>query len=319
MATRTSTYESVLRGVSILAGVKMNRLLAEDASLLYEYINQRLRKGWEAAWWPEWTVIEERYYREGLWAAGTYADGAIVYYSPDEVYYENTSGGTTTETPSSTATDWEEAGNFEMYVPLVQTTSVGSTALTGIGYVKDIYDEDPGLNTLIGPIAKRITTKGVGPRSVVNPAATGTTGSILAAPTSIFIEFRERARDMSGMVEYDATSAYKVGDWVYYESATVDGEAYEVIVATTAGQTPEDTAASFSALEFPYILTEYVKTGALGDWLSAGGGGAELGDTASSVRLAAFNIAKAENALEEAIYNEFSQQTTYSTYKVRTG
>jgi len=304
MTARSSTYESVLRGIANKGGVLRGALLGEQSSMLFEFINDRLQLFWEEAFFKEWLVVEQRYYREGLWEAGTYSFGNIVFIFGD-AYYEMTTAGTTTETPSSTATDWTEISDFDRYVPLEQTAQTTPIAQTKIGNIKNIYKNDPRTNQQEQPIAKRISNNGV--------------GAISDTPTSIYIEFSERVRDMSGMVEWDETATYKVDDWIYYERSTIRGEAYEVIVATTAGQSPETTAASFSVLAFPQAATAYVKHGALADWLAAGGGGSELGDTASSVQLASWNNARATEALDRALYNKFGQQTDYTNYALRTG
>jgi hypothetical protein len=304
MALRTCTYESVLRGCANLSGVKRDQLLSESSSLLFEYINEAVRQFYEYDWWPELTTIELRYWRDGLWSAGTYPAGAIVYYATDGVYYENTSGGATTETPSSTASDWAEAGDFNRYVSFTQMTGTNlATAETEIDAVRNIWQSDPYINQLKGPSAFEINENGVSPLS--------------EDFDKVWIEFKKRPADMSGMVEWDATSTYAVGDWVYYESTTSEGEAYEVIVATSAGQDPEDTPASFSKFNFPYIASPYVKRAALGMWLGAGGGGTALGDTTSSVQLASFNNKRAEEMLEKESFNLRSRSTQYTNYTRR--
>jgi hypothetical protein len=303
---RTSTYESVLRGIANLGGVKRQQLLSDVASLLFEYVNQRLRQGWEFSFWPEWTIVEQRYFREGLWSAGTYNFGDIVYYSTDEVYYEMTTAGTTTETPSSTATDWTEAGSFDRYVSYAQTGGSNTTDSTEIDLVKEIYDQDPRTNQLVGPIHKKFTNNGVGPVS--------------DTPDTIFIEFRERISDMSGMTEWDATETYAVGEWVYYQGSTTPlaGEAYKILVATAAGEDPQDTPASFAKFNFPYILADFVKRGALSDWLAAGGGGSALGDAPSTIALTSFNEKRAIERLEDEAMKTWSQQGNTTNYTLRT-
>ena len=304
MAFRTVSYESVLRGCANLSGVKRDQLLSDSASLLFEYINMAYRKFSEADWWPELMEVEERYWRDGLWSAGTYPDGAIVYYTPDEVYYENTAGTTTTETPSSTATDWTEATDFARYISFTQMTGTNlATAETEIDAVKKLFQNDPQKNPLKGESAFEITHNGIAP--------------VDYSYSSAFLQFKVRPVDMSGMVEWSATDTYRVGEWVYYQSATSEGEAYEVIVATTAGQDPEDTPASFSQFSFPYIASTYVKHAALGMWLGAGGGGTALGDTTSSVQLASFNNRRAEEALEAESFNLRGRSGQYGNYVKR--
>lgn len=305
MAVRTTDYQDVIRGIANKGGVLSARLQTEESALLFEFINSRYRQFHENTYWTELTVVEERYFRQGLWAAGTYIPGDIVYYSTDAVYYEQTSVSNTTETPSSTATDWTVAGDFDKYVAYEQVgqSLFGLQVQTKMGDILAIYDVDPRLNPTRGRIDHVITNNGVGPVS--------------STPTSIFIQFRQLARNMSGMVEWDETVAYKVGDWVYYETTATRGNAYEVIVATTAAQSPVTTEASFTVFDFPYVSAEYVKHGALADWLASGGGGSELGDTMASVQLASYNNKRAEDALEREAFREFSQQTIYTSFEVR--
>jgi hypothetical protein len=306
---RLSTYESILRGCAAKGGVKVNQLLSDTSSLLYEYINAAYRKGREHDWWPETLKVELRYWRDGLWSAGTYPAGAIVYYATDEVYYENTSGGSTTETPSSTATDWAEAGTFNRYVSFEQNSGTNlATEETRIDAVKNIFQKDPRENPLSGPSAFVIVDDESG-------------GEALAPKDfdfdKVYVQFRARQDDMSLMVEWDASTAYRVDDYVYYQSATSRGEAYKVIVATTAGDHPENTPASFQKVEIPYRLSEYIKCKALADWLSAGGGGTALGDTTSSIQLASYNEKRATEAIEDESYNLRGRSGQYGNYTKR--
>jgi hypothetical protein len=306
MAFRLSTYESILRGTANLAGVKRNQLLTDSASLLFEYINMAYRTGFEYDWWPEITKTELRYWRDGLWSAGTYPDGAIVYYATDEVYYENTSGGNTTETPSSTASDWTEATDFARYIDFEQMTGTNlATEETKIDAVKEIFQNDPDKNPLRGPSSFEITENGLAPKD--------------AGYDKVYVRFKQQPDDMSGMVEWDSTDTYAVGEYVYYEGSTtpLSGEAYKVIVATSAGEDPQGTPASFSKVEIPYRLSTYIKRQALAGWLQAGGGGTELGDTTSSVGLASFNNARAREAIEEESYNLRARSAQYRPYVKR--
>jgi hypothetical protein len=306
MAYRTVSYESVLRGIANLGGVKRDQLLSDTSSLLFEFINEAVRMGWEHDWFPDIMALEKRYWRDGLWSAGTYPDGAIVYYSTDEVYYENTSGGNTTETPSSTASDWTQITDFARYISLTQMTGTNlATAETKIDQVKNIYQKDPDLNENRGPSAFRITHNGIQPISFDFDFC--------------WVEFKKRPADMSGMVEWDSTATYAVGDWVYYEGSTTPlaGEAYEVIVATTAGQDPQDTPASFTKFDFPYTLAKYVKHQALADWLGAGGGATDMGADQSSIARQNWLQNKAQSILENESYNLRGKSRQYSNYELR--
>lgn len=64
------TFQSVLQGVAAKLGMDPLRdLNAARAAALTEYLNTRLGEGWKFEFWPEWTVSEPRYYRDGYSAA----------------------------------------------------------------------------------------------------------------------------------------------------------------------------------------------------------------------------------------------------------
>ena len=112
------------------------------------------------------------------------------------------------------------------------------------------------------------------------------------------------------MVEWDEDDTYAAGEWIYYQGSTtpLQGEAYQVVTATTAGQNPQDNPSLFQKFNFPYVLAETVKRGALADWLGAGGGGTALGDTQSSVGLASYNEKRALESLEDEAYKKAEGQ-----------
>jgi len=284
---RSVSYSSILRGIANLAGQKYDELMREDSLMFFEFVNMRLRDGWEHDWWPEWMRVELRYLRDGLWAAGTYSSGAIVYYSPDETYYENTSGGDTVETPSSTATDWTAASNFARYIPFEQS---GQTV---IGRTKFYYSDDPYIYTQTQGYPVVETRNGV----------TVTSNKL----NSVYLEFRERLTDLSGMTEYSATATYAVGDAVYFS-----GEAYTVIIATSAGESPTTNPEKYTQFEVPYILANYLKRAVFADWLGTGGG------TDPQGRGAAYHEKRAYDALEEESYKLRAQSAQYGNYTIRT-
>ena len=306
MALRTVTYESLLRGASALGGVKINAMLKDTNALLFEYINEAYRKGRENDWFPDFTVVELRYWRDGLWSAGTYPDGSIVYDATTEQYWINETGSSTTDVPSTTTTnDWTEPGDFARYISFTQMTGTNlATAETEIDAVFNIYQKDPSTEERHGGSAFRITNDGIRPVS--------------DSFDKVYVEFRARQDDMSGMVEWDADDTYLVGEYVYYKGATIAGEAYKVIVATTAGQDPEDTPASFSQVSMPYILAPFIKHQALADWLAAGGGGSSVtGDTASNIQMQNYLQGRADRILENESYNLRMRSGQSTSYGIR--
>lgn len=82
---RTVTFKSVLHGSARLLGLNPDRLDTIKAAQLAEYLNQHVRFGWQWDWWPEWTLLEERFYR-AAWLSGT-TYGAPTATATEEVFY----------------------------------------------------------------------------------------------------------------------------------------------------------------------------------------------------------------------------------------
>ena len=55
---------------------------------------------------------------------------------------------------------------------------------------------------------------------------------------------------------------------MYFSSATIPGNFYECLVATTAEQSPGTPPASWSKVEIPYIFGSYLAQGAYADYLT---------------------------------------------------
>jgi hypothetical protein len=77
---------------------------------------------------------------------------------------------------------------------------------------------------------------------------------------TVWLEHRRRCPTWDGTT-WGATATYAVGDVVWFSP-----DYYECVTATTAGQSPLTTPASWSVLEFPAVLTEAVALGAAADY-----------------------------------------------------
>jgi hypothetical protein len=209
-------------------------------------MNRRLREGYELEFWPDLMTIEKRYWRD-TWAAGTYADGAEVYYS--DKYYTNSSGGDTTGTPG-TSSDWTDLTGYITYVSHTQTgqTEIGAT------YLGTSKDPRLSLNHETFPFE----IKDIG---VVFP---------YVDQTFIWLEYRKRAPEIKGD-KFDSTKTYYKGQQVFYEGTDSRdvGEFYEV-TAVSAAQTGDPavtTAPSVSGavstgwqkVDIPYIFGAYLE------------------------------------------------------------
>jgi hypothetical protein len=104
---RTTTYSAIERGVSSIAGIDPDNVLAHEKSILAEYINDAVNYCWDYYPWGEFTITEKRSFRVPY-------DSSLVYDVGDEVFYENKfyrkhSQGTF-NLPTSPA-DWHEIGD----------------------------------------------------------------------------------------------------------------------------------------------------------------------------------------------------------------
>ncbi len=102
---RTVTFKSVLHGTARMLGMNPDRLDAIKAAQLAEYINQHVRFGWQWDWWPEWTRIEQRFYRAAWVSATSYgastATAAVeVYHPPSKKYFQSLVAANTGNAPA---------------------------------------------------------------------------------------------------------------------------------------------------------------------------------------------------------------------------
>lgn len=119
-------------------------------------------------------------------------------------------------------------------------------------------------------------------------------------PHEVWVRFRLPCPELRGST-FDATATYTASvDTVYFEGTTTDleGDFWLCAVNTTAGQSPQTTAASWTRKEFPAWLRNPVAIRAYADWLVADG----QGDKAAEQR------ANADEALYQAQLQQGAQQ-----------
>jgi hypothetical protein len=85
---RTVTFQSVLEGVATAMGLTPSRdLTANRAAAYTEYINRRVQEGWRFEFWPEWTVTEDRQFRDTFNVGEFIQAGMERYYPASQNYY----------------------------------------------------------------------------------------------------------------------------------------------------------------------------------------------------------------------------------------
>lgn len=276
---RHASYQSVENRVLSLAGIKPADRSDEMRVLLNGYINTAVKLAWEFYWWPELMRSELRYYRDPYDAAEAYEADDQVYYATTGLYYTCLLASTN-NVPTNT-TYWEPATELDAYIELEQPDE------TEIGEVRGVFHDDP------------LTT--ASPRRI--PFILGQHGLHLtdtSLPVGAYVLFRLRPNEYTGE-DYDATATYAVGETMFYASATVgyDGDYWECLSATTAGQNPETHAAKWSRIELPAWLKETVCAQAFHEYLITDGAPFEQTNRAAAV---------ADGLLNQAVHLFVGQQ-----------
>lgn len=235
---KTCTFQSVIDRVCQLIGVAQTDLASDDLVAVKGFINAELETIWRHYWWPELMRSEERHYRADYDNATAYAIGAEVYYPTTGLYYECTD--TSTGNLPTDTDYWSALTEIDAYVELDQTGQ------TEIGEVRGVFLEDP----LTDREPRRV-------RWVAGPNGIHIVQDEI--PASVWVWFRLPPTAYYGLsTAWAAGTTYTAGQVVYYVSATAgyEGDWWRCVTNTTAGQDPEDTAASWSKREFPETLRE---------------------------------------------------------------
>lgn len=96
--------------------------------------------------------------------------------------------------------------------------------------------------------------------------------NLYGAPPSnpIYIYYRKTVPQFTGDT-YSATATYSVDQQIYFTSSTGYGDFYKCIVATSAGQSPDTTAASWEVIPLYDVFLQYCTYQAYADWLISDG------------------------------------------------
>ncbi len=238
----TISYNQALDLWCDLCGLRVDALLTEDEANFNRLFGRVIRRGWEWYFWPFLMLLEQRYFRDA-WAAGSYASGAEVYHAATDKYWSANAAAIAGDVPG-VSTKWTQITNLDAYVGWEQT---GKTAL---GTVRAIYRANP-------------RTSSSAARLNFVPDERGVTIVSTSVPTSVWVSFRKRCPAWRG-ADYSAAATYASGLTRYYASSTegFDGDFWTTIAATSAGESPETTAAKWSKIEVPSFLCDFAVAGA---------------------------------------------------------
>jgi len=302
---QTISYEEIINGVEDLTGLKRGTTDTYDWGRFKQWAARRLFTAWEFCAWPDLMNLERRLFRPALaahitdsipstaagterfywpalkyyvatqtntappftpagvqrstvwaelkpsysggdWVATTtYDGGVVVRWSQTGEYYQSKNGANLANYPSDTAS-WYLLPSFDRYVAFAQSGE------TEIGTVFGVYDRSPRL---------------VRNAQELNYQIDGSYIRVLDAVPYAWVHYRQKCPFLFG--DTWASGSYAVGDQVYYETATLNGDFYRCI-ATATSQAPTDTA-KWVKLEIPRIFYRYLVQAIYTDYLPGDG------------------------------------------------
>lgn len=337
----TVDYAVVLRGTLALAGIGSTEGQA-DVARLRQFHDQRLRQAWQHGPWPELMRVEQRQYRQ-TWASATaYVAGDERFYPPTLGYYvalrpstgqtpadaagnENSAYWAELDSGETTAT-WTAGRVFAAgdrtvnpadlltYKCHTAHTAGASFDATKFGavpeFIRDIDSTQSWESTVLGDVMQvwdRNPRTNQNAREVEYEVEDDRIIVLEGDVPRPWVQYRLRVPQLTGE-PYSATTTYATGRQLYYESSTASGNFYDVLSATSEGETPESASAKFRVVEIPRTFTNYLIQGAYADWMPAEGDGAER---------RAIEQARAERLLGDEWMRVAAQLNQRGRYRVR--
>ena len=288
---RTIQYSQVLNAAALL-WLGTSELSLEDSGILMARINARAGELWERFMWPEWTVYEQRQFRPSWDAGAAYAAGDQVYWPAQSAYYQALQTNTNV-VPTDDAGDVNPAcwalcqGDYSglneydptvTYEPGDQVTflssyyqciaeSTGNDPTTGywgqlIEFVRLVAYEQPG-QTPLGEVYKAWDMNPqVHPNAhEINKLITAAGVIVWGTLPVVWLQIRRRAPFWIGPV-WNAKAVYGSGAAVYY-----NGDFYQALAATLAGESPTTTPGKWQILAMPYVFRNAVPQAVYADML----------------------------------------------------
>ncbi|HVU38083.1 MAG TPA: hypothetical protein VHC95_07090 [Opitutales bacterium] len=207
---RTLPLKQLLAQIAVLVGTRWQDLLADEASRWTDALNLRIESAWQAFHWPELRVIEQRYFYDGLWKAGSYAAGKIKYHAPTQKYWQ--AAVATSATPGAND-DWTELAE-----PLYRIVPWDQDDQPPLGDLYSVHAEDPRPHRSARELAFDLNGDGA---RILPPHH---------QPLSAWVQYRQVCPRFAGEPYQDGQESAP-GEIYYYAPA---GECYLCLVPTTS-------------------------------------------------------------------------------------
>ena len=199
-----------------------------------------------------WAVCSEDYGAADYSRSSAYVVGDQVYYPPTDRSYQCITDSPAGFLPTTTAV-FAPLTDFDRYVAYEQSGE------TKIGDVVGVYDKSPRAWRDAVSVDYQLSPNGI---QVLEDNR-----------DTVWIEFKTKTPVLVGDT-FSTSATYTANvDQVYFRGSTSSypGNMYDCIVTTTAGQSPQTTAASWSVVNIPRIFQRYLERGAFADYLISTG------------------------------------------------
>jgi len=250
---KTITTKSVWEAIVLMRGVDPATAAysAAQNALIAVYINERVVKAWQRAFWAEIMLAEQRQYRATWDATLNYATGDEVYYETSdgsELYYISLQDGNVNYNPETETDWWEEVGDG--FLRTIDFEQEGETEIGAVDLQFCIFDQDPRIYRFSGLVLD------------VMFYGDGILLSSNTAPARPWVWFRPPVRAFS-LTEWSGATLYAIGDLSYLASTGLSYKALQ----TSTNKNPESETDYWEPVEFPAFLKTYVSNGAHADYL----------------------------------------------------
>lgn len=297
---RRVSYKSVQSQVAEFLGWDPDNLGTPEAASINRFFNRRGRFGWDAFYWPEWTLLQKRSFRKPWNSTDAFAAQSETYYRASAKYY----GALRASTNQAPATltgglyvpnlDWwaESQSSYEgapvynaasayvkgnqVYYPdtdefyqLYVATSTGNaptdTSRWGrlVRFERTIDYTQSWEATPIGAVkAVWDANKRVQRANEIDFELQENGARVLGTETIVWVEFRKQSPSWSGTI-YNAATTYALDDQAWDPTG---GDYYRSLVGSNTGNAVTDTT-KWERIDVPYVLSAYIAEGAYADVL----------------------------------------------------
>lgn len=286
-------YTFLLNRVAELSGRDSANISVDEQTKLRGFIGRATKKIWEAEFWPELTIVEERSYRATWFSTFTYSSGDEVYHSSK---YWTANAGTSAGEEPGVSSKWDE---LTITDPLIKTDD--THYYIPIGTIKRITSKNPELYNSFESYDFERFADGV---RVVQARELGETLFVEHRPSAPYFTTKAfAAADMS---------AYPDGLWTYYANSAVTdytddyfGQHFDQVQPSTGSA----VVAGDPALKYriPRRFEDYIVSKATADLLL----------TDEKPGLAAVYNAKAAEAMDEEVNKLYFQEGQLPTIRVK--